>query len=58
MSSISVKDGDKVTAGQVIGVVGSLGCSTGNHLHFSVAQKLSDAKINGQPSYLKDLTTP
>ncbi len=39
LSKLRVKSGDDVTAGQVVGLGGSTGRSTGNHLHLEVRYK-------------------
>lgn len=36
LDSLKVKTGDSVSTGQIIGVEGSTGISTGSHLHFQV----------------------
>jgi len=36
---IKVKEGEKVTRGQVIGLMGSTGLSTGNHVHYEIVDK-------------------
>ena len=37
LSEIKVKEGDKVSQGDLVGLVGSTGWSTGNHLHFGAS---------------------
>ena len=51
LSDVSVKEGDVVQAGQVVGKVGATGRATGPHLHWGV--KLNGARVN--PYALLDL---
>lgn len=48
----NVSVGDIVTAGQLLGLVGSTGNSSGNHLHFEVRKNPYDPKSSIDPSYL------
>ena len=58
LSSKSMQKGDKVTAGQLVGLSGNTGFSSGPHLHFQV-QKQINGKTFDPAAYLtgsKDLT--
>jgi murein DD-endopeptidase MepM/ murein hydrolase activator NlpD len=44
LSEIKVRPGDRVTTGQIIGLAGSTGRSTGPHLHWGV--KIHDCNVD------------
>lgn len=46
MQSLSVRNGDRVSAGQEIGAVGDLGNATGCHLHFEVHPTGDQVSVN------------
>ncbi len=54
MSEVSVRKGQKVKRGEVIGKVGNTGTSTAPHLHYEVIQ--NDRKINPVHFFFDDLT--
>lgn len=49
LSARSVKEGDTVKQGQVVGKVGSTGRSTGNHLHYEI--RVNNARIDPVTQY-------
>ena len=54
MSSRAVKEGDVVSQGQVIGVTGSTGISSGPHLHYEITEGGSRVNpLNYLPGYIK-----
>lgn len=57
LSQIDVKAGDMVNAGQKLGVSGSTGKSTGDHLHFAIDQIASDGSSRkvDPASYLAEI---
>lgn len=54
LSDVSVKEGDLIKAGQVIGKVGATGRATGPHLHWGM--KVNGARVN--PYAMLDLPFP
>ena len=59
LSSLKVKVGDIVTAGQIIGTMGSTGSSTGAHLHFGIQKdgQWIDPEPYFYSDYLEDTMT-
>ena len=49
LSSRSVKEGEQVKQGQVVGLVGSTGRSTGNHLHYEI--RVNNVRIDPVTKY-------
>jgi murein DD-endopeptidase MepM/ murein hydrolase activator NlpD len=54
LSAFKTKVGQKVNRGQVIGLVGSTGKSTGAHLHYEVEQ--NGVKVNPMSYFFNDLS--
>lgn len=54
LNKINVKRGQKIKRGEIIGLVGSTGKSTGPHLHYEVVNK--GRKVNPINYYFMDLT--
>jgi hypothetical protein len=50
-SRIDVRPGDRVAAGQQLGLSGTTGCSTGPHLHFSVFRTRKDGRAVAMDPY-------
>jgi murein DD-endopeptidase MepM/ murein hydrolase activator NlpD len=52
--TIQVRVGQRVSAGQLLGLVGNSGNSVAPHLHFQVNDKASSFASNGLPYEIKD----
>jgi murein DD-endopeptidase MepM/ murein hydrolase activator NlpD len=53
LSKILVNQGDKIKRGQLIGLMGNTGTSTGNHLHYEI--RYGQSPINPVPFLKKDI---
>lgn len=61
LSEIRVSSGDRIKVGQVIGLVGSTGSSTGPHLHFEFEEKSNNGEwrpIDPAPSLFRTNNSP
>ena len=56
--SLKAKLGDKVKAGQVLGLLGNTGNSTAPHLHFHLMDGTSPLNANGLPYVFRQLHQP
>jgi murein DD-endopeptidase MepM/ murein hydrolase activator NlpD len=54
MSKVMVRPGEKVKRGQVIGLIGNTGQSTGPHLHYEVIK--DGAQVNPAFYFYSDIT--
>jgi murein DD-endopeptidase MepM/ murein hydrolase activator NlpD len=55
LSAVNVKKGDSVSAGQIIGLTGNTGGSTGPHLHFELRKGRIQGPAIDPRTYLEDM---
>lgn len=59
LASVAVSTGDTVQAGQVLGIMGSTGVSTGTHLHFDVHEQGANYYLDPEQfTYIPDDVIP
>lgn len=59
LASVAVSAGDTIQAGQVIGIMGSTGVSTGTHLHFDVHEEGANYYLDPEQfTYIPDDVVP